>query len=136
MANDENYNSESLDSKPYQITFQQRPQYLYVYVTGEHDSYEISRSFWLEIAENCRKINCNKILVDEDIPETVSLADMYQLATELPQMGFLGVRVAFYDRYAEQQDLNEFGELVAVNRGVYGKIFNDINEAERWLLSD
>lgn len=136
MANDENYNSESLDSKPYQITFEQRPQYLYVYVTGEHDSYEISRAFWLEIAENCRKINCNNILIDEDIPETVSVADMYQLATELPQMGFLGVRVDFYDRYAEQQDLNEFGELVDVNRGIYGKIFNDINEAEDWLLSE
>ena len=54
--------------------------------------------------------------------------------TDLAQMEFLGVRVAFYDRYAEQQDLNEFGELVAVNRGLYGKIFNNIDEAKNWLL--
>ena len=125
----------SSGSKSYQITFEQRPQYLYVYVTGEHDSYEISRAYWLEVAEHCRKLNCNKILIEEDIPEAVSLTEMYQLATELPQMGFLGVRVAFFDRYAGQQELNEFGELVASNRGLYGKIFNNINEAETWLLS-
>ena len=124
------------DSESYKIAFEQRPHYLYVYVIGEHDSYEISRSYWLEVAEHCRKINCNKILIEEDIPEAISPADMYQLATELPKMGFLGVRVAFFDRYAEQRDLNEFGELVAVNRGLYGKIFNDIKAAENWLLSE
>jgi len=46
------------------------------------------------------------------------------------------VRVAFFDRYAEQNQLNEFGELVAVNRGITGKIFNDIQTAEEWLLCD
>lgn len=135
MVNNNADKDKTSDSKPYQITFEQRPQYLYVYVTGKHDSYEISRAYWLEVAEHCRNISCNKILIEEDIPEAVSLAEMYQLATELPQMGFLGVRVAFYDRYAGQHDLNEFGELVANNRGLYGKIFNDINEAETWLLS-
>jgi len=136
VVQNETRGDKSSDSKPYKITFERRPDYLYVYVNGEHDSYEISYQYWLEVAEHCRKINCNKILIEEDIAEAVSLADMYQLATDLPKMGFLGVRVAFYDRYAEQRDLNEFGKLVAVNRGLYGKIFNDINEAEDWLLSD
>ena len=124
------------DAKPYQITFEERPEYLYVYVTGSADSYEISRSYWLEVSAACGKINCNKILIEEDIPEVVSISDMYRLASELPQMGFFGVRVAFFDRYAEQNELNEFGELVAVNRGIMGKIFNDIQAAEEWLLSD
>ena len=136
VVKNETRGDKSFDSRPYEIAFERRPGYLYVYVSGEHDSYEISRSYWLEVAEHCRKIDCNKILIEEDIPEAVSPADMYQLATELPKMGFLGVRVAFYDRYADQQDLNEFGELVAVNRGLYGKLFNDINEAEDWLLSE
>ena len=136
MVKNNSLTSDSPDTKPYQIAFEQRPQYLYVYVTGAHDSYEISRRYWLEVSEQCGKSNCKKVLIEEDIPEAVSLADMYQLGTDLAEMDFLGVRVAFYDRYAEQQDLNEFGELVAVNRGLYGKIFNNINEAEKWLLSD
>ena len=135
VVNNESDSSKLSDSKPYQITFEQRPHYLYVYVTGEHDSYEISYQYWLEVAEYCKKINCDKILIEEDIAESVSLADVYKLASDLPKMGFLGVRLAFYDRYADQQNLNEFGELVAINRGLYGKIFNDLNKAETWLLS-
>jgi hypothetical protein len=130
-----NQNSSNVN-KPYQITFEERPDYLYVYITGDHDSYEISRSFWLEVAEMSRKTDYKKVLIEEDIPEAVSISDMYRLASELPQMGFYGVRVAFMDRYAEQNELNEFGELVAVNRGMMAKIFNDIQAAEEWLLLD
>jgi hypothetical protein len=126
----------SNENKPYQITFEERPDYLYVYITGDRDSYEISRAFWLEVAAKSSSTGYKKVLLEEDIPEAVSISDMYRLATELPQMGFYGVRIAFMDRYAEQNDLNEFGELVAVNRGMMGKIFNDINAAEKWLLSD
>ena len=42
-------------------------------------------------------------------------------------MGYIGIKVAFVDKYIEQQDLNQFGELVAVNRGINGKVFNDID---------
>ncbi|MCU1289636.1 MAG: hypothetical protein JWN60_1865 [Acidobacteria bacterium] len=136
MSKNHPLNDESLKAKNYHITFEQRPQYLYVYVTGKHDSLEISRQYWLEVAANCQKLNCKKVLIEEDIPIAISMGDMYQLGTDISQMGFRGVRIAFYDRYAEQNELNEFGELVTVNRGLYGKIFNDVNEAETWLLSE
>ena len=121
-------------AKPYQITFEHRSQYLYIYVSGEHDSYEISRRYWLEVADECGKTGYKKVLIEEDIEETVSLAEVYQLASELPQMGFQGVRVAFYDRFAEHADLNQFGELVATNRGLLARVFNNLEEAENWLL--
>lgn len=126
------------DSKPnkdFSITFEDRQEYLYVFVTGEHDSYEISHKYWLEIAEKCRQENFKKLLIEEDIPETVSIADGYKLASEISQMGFTGVRIAFVDRYADQSELNEFTELVAVNRGLYTKVFNNFTEGEKWLLS-
>ena len=122
--------------KPYQISFERRPQYLYVYVSGERDSYEISRQYWQEVSGECGRTQCKKVLIEEDIPEVISMGEMYQLAAEIPQLGFFGVRIAFVDRYIEHQDLNQFGELVAINRGVYGKIFNDVKEAEKWLLFD
>ena len=121
------------DNKPYKISFEPRPEYLYVYVSGDEDNYEISHQYWMEVAEHCRRTMCKKVLIEEDIKETASMADVYRLASELPNMGFLGVRIAFYDRFAAHQDLNEFGELVAVNRGLHGKIFNDFDEAEKWL---
>ena len=51
-------------------------------------------------------------------------------------MGFFGIRVAFVDRHIEQQELNQFGETVANNRGLHSKTFINLEEAEKWLLSE
>ncbi len=122
--------------KPYTLSFADRPGYLYAYVEGDHDSYDISRAFWLEIAEESARRGARKILIDENIEEGASVAEVFQLATEIPQMGFGAARIAFVDRYLDQNDINEFGELVAVNRGLNGKLFNDERTAEEWLLAD
>jgi hypothetical protein len=121
------------DSKPYRIKFEQRDQYLYAYVAGEHDSLSISLEFWREIAAECRRAEARKVLIEEDIEESVSMLEMYQIAAEIPQMGFANVLIAFVDRFLEQQSLNEFGELVATNRGLRAKVFNNVKEAEIWL---
>lgn len=126
---------QNTSSKPYQISFDHRPEYLYVYVSGEHDSYEISRRYWLEVASECKESGYKKVLIEEDIKETISMAEAFQFAAELPTLGFRGVRVAFCDRYAEHQELNEFGEVVATNRGLFAKVFNDFTAAENWLLN-
>lgn len=123
----------SNEPKPYQIKFERRPDYLYAYVGGEHDSVSISLGFWREIAGECRKTQAAKILIEEDIEESVSMVEGYQIAAEIPKMGFTNTLIAFVDRFLEQQDLNEFGELVATNRGLRAKVFNNIPDAEKWL---
>lgn len=120
-------------NKAYEIKFEQRAEYLYAYVSGERDSLEISLAFWREIAEECRKTGARKVLIEEDIKEAVSMLEMYQIAAEIPRLGFSNVLIAFVDRYLEQQSLNQFGEIVATNRGLRGKIFNNAPEAENWL---
>ena len=90
--------------------------------------------YWREIADECKANKFTKALIVEDIVANGTIADAYQLSAELPQMGYLGIKVAFVDKYLEQQELNLFGELTAINRGINAKVFNDINEAEKWLL--
>lgn len=119
--------------KYFTIQFDAQPEYLSAYVSGEKDSLEISRQFWREIADECRRVECKKLLIVEDIEEAVSEADVYLIASEIPQL-FYGVRVAFVDVHLDHKSLNEFGEIVAVNRGVSGRIFNDVETAKRWLL--
>ena len=121
------------EAKPYQLTFEQRPDYLYAYVEGERDSYSISIAFWREIARECAVRNARRVLIDENILQNVSVAEIYQVASEIPAM-FSGIAIAFYDRHADQAEINEFGELVAQNRGVIGRYFADFGEAEKWLL--
>jgi hypothetical protein len=128
--------SDGASQKPYALTLEQRPGYLYAYVEGEHDSYEISKAFWQEIAQEVVRSGVDRVLIDENIVESASLADMYQLASEIPTMGFGSTRVAFVDRHLDHQEINSFGELVAVNRGMRGKLFNDFETAEKWLLRD
>lgn len=121
-----------MTEKQYTLAFEQRPDYLHARVEGEHDSYEISRSFWSDIAAECEKRDTTKLLVEENIPEIVSFSEMYNIASDLPDL-FLGVSVAFVDPYADQAELNSFGELVAQNRGVRGRFFADVASAEDWL---
>lgn len=123
-------------SRAFELFFERRPAYLYARVAGQEDSYEISRQFWQEIADECRRLDCKKVLIVEEIVMEAPLHDVYQLASELPHMGFRGVKVAFVDRLAEDRQINEFGALVATNRGFHGQIFNDFDEAEKWLLRD
>jgi hypothetical protein len=127
--------SEDTLPKPYDLTFENRNGYLYAYVKGERDSYEISRAFWQEILDEVNRIKASRVLIDENIVQSVSMAEVFQLASEIPKMGFGSTRVAFVDRYLDQQEINSFGELVAVNRGFTGKVFNDVAEAESWLLA-
>ena len=120
--------------KPYMIHFEQRPEYLYAYIEGERDSYQISIAFWREIARECKARGTTRVLIDENIVQNVSVAEIYQVASEIPAM-FSGIAIAFRDRHAEQADVNEFGELVAQNRGVIGRFFVDLDAAEKWLLA-
>lgn len=117
------------------LKFEHRPKYLYAYVSGEKDSYEISKQYWTEIAERLKESGFDRVLIDEDIEEVVSLMDEFQLVSELPEIGFTGIRIAFYDRKIEHKDLNEFGELVASNRGMNARVFNDLELAVAWISS-
>lgn len=123
------------DSKLYNLEFEERTDYLYAYVSGDKDSVEICTQYWREIADECRRTKCRKVLIVEDIKESVSTTEMYQIASEIPDMDFSGIKIAFVDQYIEQHAVNEFGGLVATNRGLNVKLFNTAEEAEKWLLS-
>ncbi|HUR98948.1 MAG TPA: hypothetical protein VMZ26_12850 [Pyrinomonadaceae bacterium] len=122
-------------TKPYDLTFEVRDGYAYAYVAGEHDNFEICSAYWGEIGEKLTENRITKVMIVEDIAEESPLADVYDLASGLIDMGFRGVKIAFVDRYSSHQELNEFGVLVGSNRGLLGKAFSDEAEAEKWLLS-
>lgn len=122
--------------KPYSLTFEDRPGYLYAYVEGVEDSYRISNAYWREISGEIAARRIGKVLIDENITGNGTIADAFQFASEIPNMGFGRTRIAFVDRHLEQDDVNRFGELVALNRGVNCKVFNAIDEAVVWLVQE
>jgi len=123
--------------KPYSITFEVRPQYLYAYVKGDANSYEISHAYWTEVSAECARHEARKLLLDEDLAEPVdSRSDVFKGASERSFMGLAGVKIAFVDRHPDHQDENLFGELVSTNRGLFCKVFSDMQEGEAWLLAE
>lgn len=121
--------------KLYTLTFQDRDGYLYALVEGEIDNAEVTSRYWREIAAKCKEAGTQKVLIVEDLPGGPSVTEVYNLASALPALGFYRIKIAFVDRHLDQQELNQFGELVAVNRGINGKIFTEVDAAEKWLLA-
>jgi hypothetical protein len=122
-------------TKPYKIVFEEYPTFLYALVHGEEYGYEVLASFLREISEECKKREFCQVMIEENISATASKMDVFRIASELPQLGFAGIRMAYIDRFQDQAELNEFGQEVAVSRGIDVRIFNSIEEADKWLAA-
>ncbi len=119
----------------YTIQFEYRPEFLVATVCGESDSLEISLQFWSHIHKEVRKHGYKSVLVLENLQNTIGTFDTYLLNQQLGQMGFFNIRIAFVDAFPDQSDINQFGETVAINRGLVLKVFLCKEEAEQWLLA-
>lgn len=119
---------------PFTIVYEDRGRFLYASVTGSQDSLEVSRAFWTAIGEECRRRGFDRVLVIESFEQKGPLADVYEVASELPQI-MRGIRIAFIDRELGDLEQNMFAETVALNRGATGKLFMDEARAVAWLES-
>lgn len=120
--------------KPYTLTYEIRPRYLYVRLRSSEISYEIAREYWNDIVVMLSRYPKKRILVDKDIAPEMSVADAYRMASAVAEE-FRGVKIALCDRHADQRTL-EFGNLVATNRGSCARSFGTIKDAESWLAAD
>jgi hypothetical protein len=118
------------------VRFEHRGAYLFAHITGKGESLQTTQANWREIADACKRGGYNKVLILEDIEGEMPFMEQFAFAAGLKEIGFDGVKVAFVDAKAEQFANNKFAEDVAVNRGANGRLFQDIDEALAWLLSD
>jgi hypothetical protein len=76
----------------------------------------------------------SKLLVVENIRNNPgSVMEMYSIVNAAVRLGFKGKTIAFVDLVEEHYRANSFGENLAVNLGVNGKLFKTVEEAENWL---
>jgi hypothetical protein len=115
-----------------------RGDYLYALLTGEAATHERVNEYWEEIARECSRRKVTRLLVDDRLSRRIdSMADAYKLSADVSTIsGLVGVKVAFVDIDPDHRELNLFGELVASNRGLYCKAFEDVDTAASWLLSN
>jgi hypothetical protein len=88
---------------------------------------------WPEIEKACRQHECRKVLVEATIEsrnlDTIAVFDAGITVSELSPRPI----IAFCFRGREPDELTEFFETVAKNRGVNVEFFSDCDSAEKWL---
>jgi hypothetical protein len=120
--------------KLYDIQFEYHRDYLHARVTAVKDNAEISISFWKEIAAECKKYGYKKLLVEENIQYDVSESEICEIISVITDL-LQDTKCAFYDHQMSHYNTNKLGEILVLNRGLIGKVFDDIEKAKQWLLS-
>ena len=118
----------------YTIEMQDRGKFLWVLVGGEKLTAEISASYWNEIAEKCSGLKCDKVLIEKDFKRSVTPQEMIRMAEHLAKV-LPACRVAFVDRW-RHGSINELGKKLARNREVKLQLFENVRDAEKWLLAN
>lgn len=117
---------------PYTIELENRDEYLYAFVSGKTLTPEIARMYWDEIAEMCLSLDKSKIMIEKNFAQSVSAPEMLEMGVYLGKI-LSGKKIAFLDRY-KNESINELGKVVARNQGVIMRIFNNAEDAEKWLV--
>lgn len=120
-------------TKPYELIFETRPQYLYARVTSETISPAMVVDYLHRVTERCHELEQTRLMIERDIPATLSETDIFFTGTEFSQMGIERLRIAFVDERAGNTDHLEFAMLVANNRGAHVELFHNVADAESWL---
>lgn len=125
--------TDAFDPATQRISFKVEKHCLYAYVEGTKASVESSRDYWKQVLEEARQRACDRILIEENISETLTASQTYEFAKGVADAAPQGIKVGLVDRHPEHRELNLFGILVANNRGLDARVFDSVAEAESWL---
>jgi hypothetical protein len=120
--------------KPYELTFDERPLYLYARITAEKTDVPMSIQYWTSIVGKCEELGVDRVLAEQIVSGGLDTTEMFTLARAVAAMQPLGVKIAFVDPFVHNYEQHQFGELAATNRGLWAKVFTTVPEAENWLL--
>lgn len=117
----------------YRISFEHHPGYLHAIVTGSNSAENVI-AYLSDIIDECRRIECYRVLIDEQLEgPRLEANDVFQIAST-GAIKSLGVfqAVAYVD--PQMGDMADFAETVAINRGMPVKTFTSVEQARDWLM--
>jgi hypothetical protein len=116
------------------VHFEERPGYLYAFVNGHKDSLEVSKRFWAQIHATAVELDSKRVIVEEDFPNQLSTMEIFEIAEFVTKTFRYNIKIAHVDRKMSDMQLNRFAETVAVNRCCKGRVFNKLDDAEKWIF--
>jgi len=118
----------------YKLTTTQKPGYLHAVVTGKNSAATVAR-YLDELLRECKHRGSCRLLIEERLDgPRLDTFGVFELVSNMSARaaGFFEA-IADVDVNAETAGSMKFAETVAVNRGVRGRVFTSVRDAERWL---
>lgn len=108
-------------------------QYIHFKITGEY-SLGIGKEILGKLVDLCRESKNNKLMVDiREKDGEIPQMDRFFLGEHIAKINFgTSIKLAVIGK---KEQINKFSEIVAQNRGTQLKIFSDVKEARKWLLT-
>lgn len=120
----------------YEFITDETKNYFHVILKGK-DSVNVSLDYWGRIFNLIREKGLKKILIEEELDGALTALDAYKVSTKLVELAQdVHSKIAFFDRMPDHSSNNNFGETVAITRGVKIKVFSSLINAEKWLLKE
>jgi|SRR6187399_2101690 len=118
--------------RPYTITFETRPNYLYARVAAPIINRTIKLDYLAELLLKCAEVRCDQVLLERDIPVMMSKHDIESTIDDVLRASE-NVRIAFLNPHKPiEKDLRRFVNL-GNRRGGKFRYFADHEDAEKWL---
>ena len=120
----------------YEIEYTPGPGFMRADVVGDLAAPDTRVEAWARMIRHCRAKAVTRLLVVQDSPGNGNVANAYLSSEGIARLGLEGIRIAFVDLDPANLEVNQFGELVAANRGADAKVFSEEGSALEWLLQD
>jgi hypothetical protein len=69
----------------------------------------------------------------ENFQNQLSVIEILEVAKAVAEMFQGKMRIAHVDKHMTDLELNKFGEVVASNRGLVVRVFNNLEKAKEWI---
>ena len=119
----------------FQVAFRKRGDVLHFRVSGDIDSQAIRIAYWQEIVAITKREGLRKLLVvDRKKHKPASPEELAQLAAMMQIHSTIADRVAVVEPTAKFVSAMEHAEIEGREAGINVRIFNRVEDAERWLM--
>jgi hypothetical protein len=123
------------NAKSYELTFEERPGYLYAHVKADTMTVEMSAAYLGEVVDKCTELGLKSVLIYREVPYILDspVSIYYSMQDEIQLLK--GLKLAIVTPFPDTEEGLNFAILVSNNRGADFKLHQTIEAAEKWLLT-
>src|SRR5688572_7191530 len=96
----------------YDLTFEERPGYLYANVKDTSMSEEMSAAFLGEIADKCAELGISRVIINRDVPVIINSSSLFFSMQVIVKI-LRGLKVAVLNPFPSNDEALNFAVVVA-----------------------